>query len=94
MIVQHLARVERAGWIVLMAGLSLCVFIQMLGVPATLLDMSGFIDNSVGSGGEGFSILPTLPRLTVSMASTLASDSHLSLHGLVFPTALFHPPSQ
>lgn len=72
--------------------LCLCVMVQMLGVPATLLHPLEPVDTLAVSVSEGFSVPSSFPQLTPSVEMVLVTDLPLSVHMLVLASALFHPP--
>lgn len=72
--------------------LSLCVLVQMLGVPVTLLNPMDAADTLADSVSEGFSVPSSLPQLTLSFETIYATDVQSSMHVLVFASAMFHPP--
>lgn len=79
------------GVVCLILCLSLCVLVQMLGVPVTLLSLL-ILDTPAESLSEDFSVLPIL--LKPPAPGRIAS--HVEIQGLVyhpiFSTAIFHPP--
>jgi hypothetical protein len=72
--------------------LCLCVVLQMLGVPVTLLGPSVTSDALGASVLEGFSLPPSLPGLALLPESVLVVDVHPTVHGPILASALFHPP--
>lgn len=72
--------------------LCLCVILQVLGVPVTLLNPDDNADALAASVLEGFSVPPTLPELALSSESVLLSDVHPFVHVPLLTSALFHPP--
>ena len=72
--------------------LCLCVLLQMLGVPGTLLHPVDITDAPAASALEGFSVPPTVPQLAPSLEFILLTDVHPILHVPVLASALFHPP--
>ena len=80
------------GFVIVMI-LCVCVTVQMLGVPATLLNPGAESDTGGGSVQEGFTILPTLVQLVVSgQASSRAVQFEPSVQDAVLTAVLFHPP--
>jgi len=69
-----------------------CVVLQMLGVPATLLDPSAAVDALTASVLEGFSVPPTVPQLSPSFESVPTVDGSPLVHVPVLASAPFHPP--
>lgn len=72
--------------------LSLCVLVQMLGVPVTLLNPVEATDTLAVSVSEGFSIPSSLPQLMPSFETISVTDGQPSVHAPVFASTLFHPP--
>jgi hypothetical protein len=72
--------------------LSLCVVVQMLGVPVTLLNPMEAADTLADSVSEGFSVPSSRPQLMLSFRKISATDDQPSMHVLVLASALFHPP--
>lgn len=72
--------------------LCLCVLLQMLGVPGTLLKPVDMSDALGASVLEGFSVPPTLLQLAPSSEFVLLADVHPLVHGPILAFALFHPP--
>lgn len=80
------------GFLIVMI-LCVCITLQMLGVPATLLNPAGGGSDTGGSVLEGFTLLPALVQLMVSrQASALAVPFEPSVHDAVLTAVLFHPP--
>lgn len=75
-------------------GLCVCVLVQMLGVPATLLSPADFVDLLGSSVLEGFSVLPQVPQVFRSVTSAMALDLTPAAPVPVLASALFHPPVQ
>ncbi|ALA58906.1 hypothetical protein NITMOv2_2493 [Nitrospira moscoviensis] len=75
-----------------MVLLCLCVMVQMLGVPATLLSPDGPSDLLGASVLEGFALLPPVIDLAPSSEAETASDTqYVPLRPLLI-TVPFHPP--
>lgn len=72
--------------------LCLCVMVQMLGVPATLLSPADSPDLLGSSVLEGFSILPPSPDMSLPATSAAAPDFSSLSHVPVMVSAVFHPP--
>jgi len=72
--------------------LCLCIVVQMLGAPMTLLSPGAAADAPAVSASEGFSIPSSLSQLTPSVDMVLATDEQPSTHVLVLASTLFHPP--
>ena len=81
------------GFVIVMI-LCVCITLQMLGVPATLLNPAGGeSDTGGGSVLEGFTLLPALVQLMMSrQASALAVQYEPSVHDAVLTAVPFHPP--
>ena len=86
---KHPMNKSRVG---LMLLLCLCVFLQMLGVPAPLLDAGGAFDVGESSIQEGWSIQSTHVELPRSSCHVLIDDSHRSICLPILAGALFRPP--
>jgi len=76
----------------LMLFLCLCVMMQMLGTPGTLLSPTLSSDIWGTSVLEGFSIPPNPAQPTPSASTIPATEMHTSLHVPVLASAPFHPP--
>lgn len=72
--------------------LCLCIVVQMLGVPMTLLSPGAAADAPAVSASEGFSIPSSLSQLTPSVDMVLATDAQPAAHVPVLASRLFHPP--
>lgn len=72
--------------------LSLFILVQMLGVPATLLNPLEPADTQRVSILEGFSVPSSQPELTSSFETETAPDAQPSVHLPVLDSMLFHPP--
>ena len=72
--------------------LSLCVLLQMLGVPATLLTQGDPTDPLGASVLEGLSIPPSLLRLTLLVETRPLAEVLSLLRVPVLAFAAFHPP--
>lgn len=77
---------------VMVVLLCLCVMVQMLGVPVTLLNPLEAADTLAASVLEGFSVPSSLPQLTPSFETIPVTDGQSSVHVPVLASALFHPP--
>jgi hypothetical protein len=76
----------------LMILLTVCVVVQMLGVPAPLLDAGGSFDIGESSLLEGWSIPAVLPVWPPLSRFMLACDPQPLLRAAFFAAALFRPP--
>jgi len=72
--------------------LCLCIMVQMLGVPMTLLNPGGAVDTLAVSASEGFSVPSSIPQLTPSVEMVPVTDVQPSIHVPVLASTLFHPP--
>jgi len=72
--------------------LCICIMVQMLGVPVTLLNPGGAADTLAVSVSEGFSVPSSLPQLMPSVEMVPVTDAQLSVHVPVLASVLFHPP--
>ena len=70
----------------------LSVFLQMLGVPAPLLNAGESLDVGEASVSEGFSLLTICPQCTLSSTRELIAYSDSALHVPILAASLFHPP--
>ena len=76
----------------LMLFLCLCVFLQMLGVAAPLLDAGGSFDIGESSIQEGWSIQSSHPQPPRSSCYLLLGDRHRAMCLPILAGALFRPP--
>ena len=72
--------------------LCICIMMQMLGVPVTLLHPAANSDALEASVLEGFSVPQSLPPLTLSPESGSIIEIQLSGQVPVFASVPFHPP--
>jgi hypothetical protein len=72
--------------------LCICVTMQMLGVPGTLLNPALSSDILGSSVLEGFSVPSTLLQLTPLKETFAVTEKPLSLHLPILASVLFHPP--
>lgn len=77
---------------VMVMVLCLCVMVQMLGVPVTLLNPVEAADTLAVSVSEGFSVPSSLPHLTPSFETVPVTDGQPFMHVPILASALFHPP--
>ena len=80
---------KRVGLVIL---LSFCVLLQMLGVPAPMLDPGGSFDIGESSVLEGWSIHVRYALPPPSSGFTIATDIQPLLHVPILAGALFRPP--
>lgn len=83
---------QRTGSMWMVIFLCVCVLVQMLGLPVTLLNLFTPSDLLTESMCEDPSVLPSLPELRPSSALCHRIDGHPTLHFPVFVTSVFHPP--
>jgi len=84
-------RARRAGRGLLVL-LCLCVFFQMLGVPAPLLDAGGSFEIGDSSVYEAWAIHSSSLQWHAAFSFALVDDSHRSVCVPILATALFRPP--
>lgn len=72
--------------------LCLCIMVQMLGVPMTLLSPTGTVDTLAVSASEWFAVPPSIPQPTPSVEMVPVTDAPPSVHVPVLASVLFHPP--
>ena len=72
--------------------LCLCILLQMLGVPVTLLEPDSSFDAVGASILEGFSVPPSPIDLTLSPDKLAFADQPALLHISILAFAPFHPP--
>ena len=68
------------------------VIMQMLGVPVTLLSPALSLDTLDASVLEGFSIIATVPQLTLPSDTVPVTDAQPSGPVPILASALFQPP--
>ncbi|HEY7532823.1 MAG TPA: hypothetical protein VH681_08625 [Nitrospiraceae bacterium] len=78
-------------FVVIMA-LCICVLMQLLGAPVTMLNAGDISDTVIGSVLEGFALPPTLPQLAFPSESTLVGQIQPFGHVSGFAVLPFHPP--
>ena len=76
---------------VLIVFVCICVVLQMLGAPVTLLGLLTQ-DTPRESLSEDFSIPPSTPEPSISNHSRFNVESQFPRHLPVFSTSVFHPP--
>ena len=72
--------------------LCVCVMMQMLGVPVTLLHPGVAADTLAVSASEGFSVPSSPPQPAPSVEMVPVTNTPPSVHVPVLTSALFHPP--
>jgi len=72
--------------------LCLCVVLQMLGVPATLLSPVVSTDLVSSLALEGLSLPQTTLDLNVTCLSSIPSSAPLTLYLPILVSSVFHPP--
>ncbi|UVT15104.1 MAG: hypothetical protein H8K04_14935 [Nitrospira sp.] len=83
---------QRMGstWVVLF--LCVCVAIQIVDVPVTLLSLLTTADVFTEADSEDPSVLPPVPEVRPFSALRLQADGHAIPHLPVLLTSVFHPP--
>lgn len=93
MTIPHLAGLRYRSVCVVAMALCLCIVMQMLGAPVTLLAAGDTSDEFSESVLEGFSLPQMLPSLTRPSESLSAAGLPQSAHLLVPASVQFHPPA-
>jgi len=88
---QH-ERLASSGLWFIATALCMCVMMQMLGVPVTLLHAADVSDTIAASVLEGFSVPPTLPQLVMSSESNPCAEIDSLECVTAFASTLFRPP--
>src|ERR1043165_3021821 len=70
----------------------LCVLIQLLSMPITLLSPLDATDHLATSFIEGIALPVSLPQLMRSVDSTPVTEVSLFAHAPVLASSMFHPP--
>jgi len=78
--------------VMVMLALSLCVVVQMLGVPATLLNPDAMSDTLGNSVLEGFSVPPAVVDLRPLITIGQTDEIPLTVSHSLLITVPFHPP--
>lgn len=91
MTIPHLVGLRRRGLCVVALVLCLCVVMQMLGAPVTLLGLLTS-DTPVESFSEDFSIMPIIVEPGVSSRPSFYAGFQPALRFSIFSSAVFHPP--
>lgn len=76
----------------LVTVLWVCVLVQMLGPPVTLLSLLMTSNMLTESVSEDFSMLPLMPELSFSKSSRLRIDGQPTFRLPVLAPSIFHPP--
>ena len=92
MIVKYSALFRGRGLPIVVIVLCMCVLVQMLGVPVTLLTPGDLTESLAGSALEGFSVPSTCPQLAVSSEARLVAERPSSSRAPTFASTPFHPP--
>ena len=87
---QQESQVRRDTYVVLL--LCLCVALQMLGVPATLLSPAASSNLVSDVNLEGWSLPSTSLNLSVNSQSGIPSSAPFMVYLTIFLTSVFHPP--
>ena len=93
MIIRQCIRLGRDNKYVIVLVLCLCVIMQMLGAPVTLLSAGDSSDEFSGSVLEGFAVPQKLSPMTLAPESIPVSEWSRSTHLLVLDSERFHPPA-
>ncbi|MBH0206465.1 MAG: hypothetical protein HP498_11765 [Nitrospira sp.] len=93
MIIPRLVDLRLRGLCVVALALCLCVVMQMLGAPGTLLSAEDISDEFSGSVLEGFSLPQMPPSLTLFFESLSAGELPQSAQLFVLASQQFHPPA-
>lgn len=79
-------------WGMVLLFFCLCVIVQMLGVPVTLLNPGAAADAPDNSILEGFSVPPSMAQIApLTKARHVADVPQVAVHPMLVST-LFHPP--
>lgn len=81
---------HRATYLILL--LCLCIVLQMLGVPATLLSPIASDDVRSASNFEGLSLPQTISYLNAGRQSIIVFPDPVTLYLPILLTSVFHPP--
>ena len=87
----HTSQAGRLG-IGLVVVVCLSIFLQMLGVPAPLLNAGESLDAGEASVSEGFSLLTISSDCIFSSTRVLVAFRDSSFHVPILAASLFHPP--
>jgi len=93
MTIHQCVRLGQRSQYVIVLALCLCVIMQMLGAPVTLLSAGDPSDHFSGSVLEGFSLPQMRPPLIRSSESVSAVEPSQPAHLLVLAFEQFHPPA-
>jgi hypothetical protein len=93
MTIRPFFRLGQPSQCVIALALCLCVIMQMLGAPVTLLSVEDPSDYFSGSVLEGFSLPQMLSPLTRSSESVSVVERPRPAHLLVLASEQFHPPA-
>jgi hypothetical protein len=88
----HHQRLASSGLCFIATVLCMCVMMQMLGVPVTLLHAADVSDTIAASVLEGFSVPPMLPQLVMSSETNPIAEIDLLEYVTAFASMPFHPP--
>jgi hypothetical protein len=89
-LVRQLLQGHRNTFLILL--LCLCVVVQMLGVPATLLSPSAPDDILSASNLEGLSLPQTISDLNTGRQSIIVFHVPVTLYLPILLTSVFRPP--
>jgi len=93
MTIPHVAGLRHRGLCFVALALSLCVIMQMLGAPATLLSAGDTSDEFSGSVLEGFALTQMLPPLRRFSESLSTVELPQSAYLFMLVSQQFHPPA-
>lgn len=94
MILSHLVGSRRRSVGLVALVLCLCIVMQMLGAPVTLLSAGDVSDDFSRSVLEGLSLPQIFPPLTRFSEFLSAVEPPQSAHLLVLASQQFHPPAK
>lgn len=87
----HTSQAGRLG-LGLVVVVCLSIVLQMLGVPAPLLNAGESLDAGEASVSEGFSVLTISSDCILSSTRVLVAFPDSSFHVPILAASLFHPP--
>ncbi len=89
-LIRHSLHGHRVTYLILL--LCLCIVLQMLGVPATLLSPSAPDDVLSASNLEGLSLPQTISCVSTGHQSIIVFPAPVTLYLPILLTSVFHPP--
>ena len=93
MTIQDLVGLRRRSLCIVALTLCLCIIMQVLVTPGTLLSAEDISDEFSGSALEGFSLPQMLPPLTLFSESLSAGELPQSARLFVLASQQFHLPA-